>query len=165
MARIHDSECVAVTNTTVGATVTASCASVKRQRVRYQSIIETRRGCFQHSRNEPRAVLPRVDFRSRAILATNRLLAASLSFKHYGDSVRLHRRLPRHLLDPAPSHSASDAIAYSDTYDSLTKYIVCAICGIEGRRAGCVSVGRPARKAALYSHFYLYHGCWKLKLF
>ena len=45
LARIHDSECVAVTNTTVGATVTAS---VKRQRVRYQSIIATRRGCIQH---------------------------------------------------------------------------------------------------------------------
>ena len=68
------------------------------------------------------------------------LLAASLPFKYYGDSVRLRRRLPRYLLDPTPSHSASDAIAYSDTYNSLTKYIVCSICGIEGSCVGCVSV-------------------------
>ena len=140
LACIHDSESVAVSNTTVGARVTASCASVKRQRVRYQSIIATRRGCIQHSRNEPRAAMPSVDFRNRAILATKRLLAASLPFKHYGDSVWLRRRLPRCLSDPAPSHSASDAIAYSDTYDSLTKCIVCAICGIEGSRVSCVSV-------------------------
>ena len=115
LARIHDSESVAITNTTVGARVTASCASVKRQKVRYQSIIATRRGCIQHSRNEPRAALPRVYFRNRAILATKRLLAVSSPFKHYGDSVRFRRKIPRCLLDPAPSHSASDAIAYSDS--------------------------------------------------
>ena len=70
---------VAATNTTVGARVTATCASVKRQRVRYQSIIATRRGCIQHSRNEPRVALPRVDFRNRAILATKRLPSVSIA--------------------------------------------------------------------------------------
>ena len=138
LARIHDSE--SVSNIKAGVAVLATGASVKRQKVRYQSIIATRRGCIQHSRNEPRAVMPRANFRSRAILATKYLLAASLPFKYNGDSVRLRRRLPCCLMDPAPSTSASDEIAYSDTYDSLTKYVVCAICGLEGSRFRCVSV-------------------------
>ena len=38
------------------------------------------------------------------------------------------------------SDSAADGNAYFNSFDLLTKYIVCAICGYEGSRVGCVTV-------------------------
>ena len=127
-----------------------------RRKVCYQSIIGTRRGCNKSSRVESQAASTRVDFRKRAILATKRLLVSSVPFKYYGESRRVRGILPRSLRVSDRSDSSTDAMVYSDTFDSLTKYVVCAICGLEGSRDRCVpvaDVGDLLDKSGIASKF------------
>ena len=112
----------------------------KRRKVRYQSIIETRRSCQQSSQCEPLSAKPKESFRRRAIHATRRLLESARPFKYYSGSSRLRGYAPSSTTNIRVSDSAADGNAYINSYDLLTKYIVCAICGYEGSRVGCVSV-------------------------
>ena len=117
-----------------------SAFGAKRRKVRYQSIIETRRSCQQSSRYEPLSAKPKGCFRRRAIFATRRLLESSRPFKYYFGSPRLRAFSPSSTTNLSLSDSAADGNAYLNSFDLLTKYIVCAICGYEGSRVGCVSV-------------------------
>ena len=152
VVNIHESS----SNMQTGVAPMDGAVAVKRRKMCYQSIIGTRRGCNKPSRLEPQAVFTRVNFRSRAILATKRLLASSLPFKYYGESRRFRGSLPHCLRVPGTSDSASDAILYCDTFDTSTKYMVCAICGFEGSRVSCVpvaDVGDLLDKSGIASKF------------
>ena len=112
----------------------------KRRKVRYQSIIETRRSCQQSSRFEPLSTKRKGCFRRRALYATRRLLESSRPFKYYFGSPRLRGLASTSTTNLRLSDSAADGNAYFNSFDLLTKYIVCAICGYEGSRVGCVTV-------------------------
>ena len=129
-----------VGNPNGGDTVAHSAFVAKRRKVLYQSIIETRRGCQQPSRYEPRVAKLKVDFRRRDINATRRLLEASRPFKYYCKSPRLRGFSPLAPINLTLSDSVADGNAYSNSFDLLTKYIVCAICGYEGSRSGSILI-------------------------
>lgn len=71
---------------------------------------------------------------------TRHLLSVAKPFQYYGEATRSRRSSSLNMGNRGCTDSAVDTAAYSSTYDSLTKYIVCAICGYEGSRAGCVLV-------------------------
>ena len=124
----------------VGVSSIDSIGSAKRRRVFYQSIIETRRGRKPQIRIETVSAQRKVDYRQRALNATRCFLAVAKPFQYYDEGKRSRRSSTLDLDNRGCSDSAVDAAAYSTAFDSLTKYIVCAIYGYEGSRAGCVLV-------------------------
>lgn len=71
---------------------------------------------------------------------TRRFLSVAKPFQYYGEAFSMWRCSSLNMGNRGCSDSAVDAAAYSTTFDILTKYIVCAICGYEGSRAASVSV-------------------------
>lgn len=148
-------------------TVLDDAAVVKPRRIRYQSIIATRLGNSQRKLSRVteiqmrRNVSTKLDFRSRAMSATRRLVEAFRPFNYFfrcraltatrrliqssipfscycGNGVR---RLSSNISPSRNcSDSSDDAVLYSTTMESMTKFKVCAICGYEGTRVGCVPV-------------------------
>jgi hypothetical protein len=96
-------------------------------------------------------------YRNRAIQAAKRLSRCTTR--------NLCLCLPREVFpDTARSRvnysmSFIDANSYSKTYDELTKFIVCALCGHEGSRNGCVlitSLSEELKRSGIKEKFLLY---------
>ena len=78
--------------------------------------------------------------RRSAIIACHRLYKDVPFYGFSQEYLETIRRCSKEDSSNTISTSSSDAKAYSDSYDLFSKFVVCAICGIEGSRSGSSSL-------------------------